>query len=105
VPRRRFNFYTDEYSEANTRYRQLLPSGVRLPGLASTEVNWFVNGERSITEIWKLVRAEYGHVTTSNFDWKYAYVVTPDSRDIQLTDVIAYMQAMAEAGLVELVTR
>jgi hypothetical protein len=105
VPRKRFSFYTDEYREANTRYRQLLPSGVRLPGLASSEVNWFVNGERSITEIWRLVRAEYGQVTTSNLDWKYAYVVTPDSRDIQLTDVIVYVEAMAEAGLVEVFTR
>jgi hypothetical protein len=105
VPRKRFNFYTDEHRDAASRYRQLLPAGVRLPGLASTEVNWFVNGERSVTEIWRLVRAEYGNVTTSSLDWKYAYVVTPETRDIELPDVIAYLEAMADAGLVEMVRK
>jgi aminopeptidase YwaD len=105
IPRKLFNFYTDEYREASSQFRQFLPSGVRLPGLASTEVNWFVNGGRSVTEIWKLVRAEYGNVTTSSLDWKYAYVVTPDTQDIQLSDVIAYIEAMAQAGMVELVRR
>ncbi|MFC1791252.1 M28 family peptidase, partial [Gemmatimonadota bacterium] len=105
VPRRLFNIYTDEYREASSRYRQFLPQGVRLPGLASSEVQWFVNGERSITEIWRLVRAEYGNVTTSSLDWKYAYVVTPETRDIALSDVVAFIQAMEQGGMVELVRR
>lgn len=105
VPRRRFNFYSEEHREAATRYRQLLPAGVRLPGLASTEVAGFIDGERSVTEIWRLVRGEYGNVTPSNLDWKYAYAVTPETRDIQLSDVITCLQAMAEAGLAELAQR
>ena len=60
-----------------------------------------MDGERSVTEIWRLVRAEYGNGTTANDDWKYAYVVTPETQDILLEDVVAYVQAMEEAGLVE----
>ena len=73
-----------------------------LPRLASTEIPWFVNGERSITEIWRLVRAEYGNVTTSSDSWKFAYVLTPETPDVRLEDVSAYIQAMEEAGLVEI---
>jgi hypothetical protein len=101
VPRKLHNFYSDEYREASARLRQFLPSGMSLPRLASTEIPWFVNGERSITEIWKLVRAEYGNVTTSSDPWKFAYVLTPDSPDVELADVAAYIDAMEKAGLVE----
>ena len=101
IPRKRFNFYTDEYRQASSRLREFLPSGMDLPRLASTEIPWFVDGSRSVTEIWKLVRAEYGHVTTSSDPWKFAYVLTPDSQDVELADVAAYIDAMERAGLVE----
>lgn len=102
VPRMRYNTYTDEYRAASTRLQQSLPAGLRLLGLAGGEIVGFVNGERSITEIWRLVRAEYGNVTTSNMDWKFAYVVTPDTPDIDLDSVVAYIEAMEQAGLVEI---
>jgi hypothetical protein len=101
VPRKRFSFYTEEYREASSRMRQFLPAGINLPRLASTEIQWFVNGNRSVTEIWRLVRAEYGHVTTSSDPWKFAYVLTPDSPDVELADVAAYVNAMERAGMVE----
>ena len=102
VPQKLYNFYSEEYQEASTRFRQLLPGGMALPRLASTEIPWFVNGQRSITEIWKLVRAEYGNVTTSSDPWKFAYVLTPETPDVRLEDVVAYLQAMEEAGLVQI---
>jgi hypothetical protein len=102
VPVRIHNVYTPAYQEASGRLRGLLPAGRRLPGLAATEVEWFVDGERSVGEIWRLVRAEYGNVTTSSHEWKFAYVVTPDSPDIALEDVVAYIRAMEEAGMVEI---
>jgi hypothetical protein len=71
--------------------------------LSSGEVVGFVDGERSVTEIWRLVRAEYGNVTTSNSDWKFAYVVTPETPDIELGAVAAYLEAMEESGLIEIV--
>lgn len=101
VPRKLFNFYTDEYRSASARVRGLLPAGLSLPRLAATEIPWFVNGERSVTEIWKLVRAEYGNVTTSSDPWKFAYVVTPETTDVHLDDVVAYLRAMEEAGVIE----
>ncbi|MGW8268296.1 MAG: hypothetical protein ACWGSQ_18155, partial [Longimicrobiales bacterium] len=100
IPVRAHAYYTPEYQEASGRLRALLPPGIRLPRLASTEIEWFVDGERSVGEIWRLVRAEYGNVTTSSHEWKFAYVVTPDSPDIALEDVAAYLQAMEEAGMV-----
>lgn len=105
VPRKPYNFYSDEYQEASSRLRQYLPQGMSLPRLASTEIPWFVNGERSITEIWRLVRAEYGNVTTSSDPWKFAYVVTPETPDVLLADVAAYVRAMEEAGIVEIQRR
>ena len=105
VPRKRFNFYTDEYREASARFREFQPSGLSLPRLASTEIPWFVNGERSVAEIWRLVRAEYGNVTTSTDAWKFAYVVTPETGDVSLDDVAAYIGAMEQAGMVEMIRR
>jgi len=105
VPRKLYGFYTDEYREASAQLRQVLPQGLRLPRLASTEIPWFVNGERSVTEIWRLVRAEYGNVTTSSDPWKFAYVVTPETPDVMLADVVAYVRAMEEAGIVEMERR
>jgi hypothetical protein len=105
VPRKLHNFYSDEYRTAAANLRQSLPQGMSLPRLASTEIPWFVNGERSIAEIWRLVRAEYGHVTTSSDPWKFAYVVTPDTPDVSLADVEAYIRAMEEVGLVEIQRR
>ncbi|MFC1660180.1 M28 family peptidase [Gemmatimonadota bacterium] len=105
VPRKLFGFYTEEYQAASSRFRQFFPAGLSLPRLASTEIAWFVDGRRSIAEIWRLVRAEYGNVTTSNDPWKFAYVVTPQTQDIDLATVAAYVEAMEQAGMVEIMRR
>ena len=105
VPVQTHNYYTPDFQEASGRLGSLLPAGLRFPRLATTEIQWFVDGERSVAEIWRLVRAEYGNVTTSTHEWKFAYVVTPDSPDIALEDVAAYLRAMEEAGMVDIVSR
>ena len=69
---------------------------------STTSAITFVDGERSITEIWRLVRAEVGNVTTSSHEWKYAYVITPETPDIGLDVVAVYIEAMERAGLVEI---
>ncbi len=102
IPRRRFNFYTEEHREASVRLREVLPPMPGLPRLAATEIPWFVDGNRSIAEIWRLVRAEYGNVTTSSDEWKFAYVVTPQTPDVEMADVVRYIRAMEEAGMVEI---
>ena len=105
VPIQAHAYYSPEYQEASGLLRSQLPAGFRLPGLASSEIEWFVDGERSIAEIWRLVRAEYGNVTTSTHEWKFAYVVTPETPDIALEDVVTYLRAMEEAGMVRIERR
>jgi hypothetical protein len=105
VPRKLHRFYTEEYQAATARFRQFFPAGLSLPRLASSEIAWFVDGRRSISEIWRLVRAEYGNVTTGNDEWKFAYVVTPETQDIDLGTVVAYVEAMEQAGMVEILRR
>ncbi|MCK5652417.1 MAG: hypothetical protein KAJ42_13610, partial [Gemmatimonadetes bacterium] len=102
VPRKLHNYFTEEYQAASGRLGQFFRAGNRMPRLATSEIQGFVDGERSITEIWRLVRAEYGNVTTSNHEWKYAYVVTPETVDVRLADVAAYVEAMEQAGMVEI---
>ena len=105
VPRKRCPRYSEEYRVALDRFDGIRPRGGGLPRLASSEIGWFVDGKRSVAEIWRLVRAEYGNVTTSSDPWKFAYVVTPETTDISLEAVAAYLRAMEEAGIVEMVER
>jgi hypothetical protein len=65
----------------------------------------FIDGTRTILEIYHAVRAEYGNVTTSSNDFKFAYVVTPETPDIELEAVSNYIRAMEKAGLVEVVKK
>jgi hypothetical protein len=51
------------------------------------------------------VRAEYGNVTTSSNEYKFAYVVTPNTPDIELEAVANQIRALEKAGLVEMVKR
>ena len=70
-----------------------------------TEIAWSIDGTRSIFDIFNLIRAEYGNVTTNSTEWKFAYVVTPDTPDIDLEAIAANIIAMEQAGLVELERR
>jgi hypothetical protein len=103
VPRQILGPYSTEYREASGRVRENLPEeATMLPRLASSEVLGFIDGNRSVLDIWRAVRAEYGQVTTSNAAYKFAYVVTPDTADIPLEAVTAYVQALGAAGLIEI---
>jgi len=104
VPRKRFKVFTAEYRAASGRVNASLRQGApRLPGLAASEVVGFIDGTRTVVDIWSAVRAEYGQVTTSRNDFKFAYVVTPETPDITLEAVAAFVDAMEKAGLVEIV--
>jgi len=70
--------------------------------LASFEVPNFIDGKRSILDIYNAVRAEYGNVTTSSNEHKYAYIVTPETPDVKIQSVVDYIQAMEKTGLVEI---
>ena len=105
VPQMRYNFYTEEYRVAAARVGQFVPAGQQMRGLAGEEVRWSVDGSRSILDIYNLVRAEYGNVTTGSTEWKFAYVVTPETGDVSMEAVAANILAMERAGLVEVVRR
>jgi aminopeptidase YwaD len=103
IPRVLYNYYSDEYKEKSAKVRGLLPKdSPRMPRLASFEVPNFIDGKRSILEIYNSVRAEYGNVTTSSNEHKFAYVITPETSDVQIQSVVDYITAMEKAGLVEI---
>jgi len=73
-----------------------------LTGLAASEVSGFIDGKRSILDIYYAVRAEYGHVNTGVDEFKFAYVVSPDYPDIDMEAVATAITNMATAGSVEI---
>ena len=77
--------------------------GAGLPSLASSEVSAFINGTRSVLDIYNAVRAEYGNVTTSSNDFKFAWVVSPQYPDIDVELVAAAVVALEKSGQVEIV--
>jgi hypothetical protein len=105
VPRKLFKFYTEDYRTRAEQLPKLIPAAPRVAGLAASEVPAFIDGTRSLLDIYHAVRAEYGNVTTSSNDFKFAYVVTPDTPDIELEAVSGYIRAMEKAGLVEVLKK
>ena len=105
VPRKKYKFYSEEYRTAAARVNEFLPADNVVRGPAGTEIEWSIDGTRSILDIYNLIRAEYGNVTTNNTDWKFAYVVTPDTPDVELESIAANILAMERAGLVEITRR
>ena len=102
VPKVKYNYYSQEYREKGN----IRVGGGGMPYMGRSEVPNFINGERSITDIYNLVRAEYGNVTTGgNSARKFAYEVTPQTADVELKAVVAYIEAMEKAGIVEILTR
>ena len=75
--------------------------GGALSGLAASEVAGFIDGRRSILDIYHAVRAEYGHVNTSSNEFKFAYVVSPDYPDIDMEAVYNTVQNLVAGGTVE----
>jgi aminopeptidase YwaD len=114
VPRRLFKVYSEE---AQKRAGQV-PSGrppqgqgpragaaaePRLRGLASSEVANFIDGTRSILDIYNAVRAECGNLVVGSTDMKFAYALSPEAPDIELDAVVTAIQNMEKSGVVEIV--
>jgi hypothetical protein len=119
VPRRLFAVYSEE---ARTRSQSQgaggrPPQGARpaagapaaglagpprLPGLASSEVTNFIDGKRTILDIYNAVRAECGNTVVGSDEQKYAYVVSPDAPDVDLDLVAAAIQTLEKNGTIEI---
>jgi hypothetical protein len=73
-----------------------------LPGLASNEVANFIDGSRSILDIYNAVRAECGNLVTGSNDVKFAYILATDAPDVDLEAVATSLQNMEKAGTIEI---
>lgn len=73
-----------------------------LPGLSQAEVENFIDGKRTILDIYNAVRAECGNLVTGQNDMKFAYILSPDAPDVELEAVATVILNMQKAGTVEI---
>jgi hypothetical protein len=116
VPRRPFKVYSEEAQKRAQEQEQRAAQerqagrgrGERqrgLPGLSSSEIANFIDGSRSILDIYNAVRAECGNLVTGNSDMKFAYILSPDAPDVELDAVVATIQNLAKAGTIEIIKK
>ena len=74
----------------------------RLPGMAGGEVTAFIDGTRSILDIYQAVRAECGNLVVGDDDNKYAYVLSREAPDVELELVAAAIESLEKSGTVEI---
>jgi aminopeptidase YwaD len=79
------------------------PPPRRLPGLASSEVTNFIDGKRSVLEIYQAVRAECGNLIVGNDDTKFGYVLSAEAPDVDLDLVYAALESLQKNGTIEFV--
>ncbi len=80
------------------------PAGGRGMGFASSSTNYFIDGKRSILEIYKAVRAECGNLQIGSQDGKYAYNLGSEYPDVDLETVAGIIRNLEKTGVVEIVT-
>jgi hypothetical protein len=109
VPRRLFGVYSQE-----ARKRQAQDGGRggrgargegetrRLPGLAASEVTSFIDGQRSILDIYNAVRAECGNLVVGNNDTKFGYVLSLDAPDVDLDLVYSALEELRKNGTIDI---
>ena len=115
VPRRLFKVYSPEAQKRTPSFGgggrggggrpQAAPGAGaprRLPGAASTEVANFIDGKRSVLEIYQAVRAECGNLVVGDDDNKFAYVLSREAPDVDLDLVAAAIQGLEKNGSVEI---
>jgi aminopeptidase YwaD len=115
IPRRTFRVYSEEARQRQGQGggqrgggRPRLPeagSGIpvprRLPGMAAAEVMNFVDGNRSVLDIYRAVRAECGNLVVGSNDTKFGYVLSPDAPDVELDLVYTALETQQKAGTIE----
>ncbi len=102
IPRKLYPVYTEDYKNRSGNVQKHIPrKSPRMPYLARFEIPILIDGDRSVLDIYRIVRAEFGFVNSSSDEFKYAYVITPNSPDVKMQSVVDYITAMEKAGLVE----
>ncbi len=77
--------------------------GLGLPGLSASEVRNFIDGRRTVLDIYRAVRAECGNLVIGDNALKFAYVLSPDAPDVDLNAVVTLLRNMETAGTIEIV--
>ena len=118
IPRRKFKVYSEEAQKQGQGTRGGAPPGggrggapaeapgtpaPRLAGFANTSVNYFVDGKRSILEIYHAVRAECGNLQVGSTESKFAYVLGPQYPDVDLEAVANAIRNLERSGVVEII--
>jgi hypothetical protein len=118
-PRRKFKVYSAEAQKLSSGGRpaeprtkpqepQAKPAASPSPvtarpfGFVQTSTQYFIDGRRSILEIYRLVRAECGNVQVGSQDGKYAYVLGLEYPDVELETVATIIKNMERTGTVEI---
>jgi Peptidase family M28 len=112
VPRRLFKVYSEEAQKRQAqgggrggRSRRAPGDEPRrvLPGLAAGEVVNFIDGKRSVLDIYNAVRAECGNLVVGSNDTKFGYVLSPEAADVDLDLVYAALDGLQKSGTIELI--
>jgi hypothetical protein len=101
VPRKLYPVYSEDYKKRSGDIQKNMPRrSPRIPWLARSEIPILIDGEHTIWDIYRIVRAEYGFVDPAGDESKYAYVINPGALDVQLQSIVDYITAMEKAELV-----
>jgi aminopeptidase YwaD len=101
VPHKLYPVYSEDYKTRNEDIDKFIPpKSPRVSRSARSEIPILIDGQHSMWDIYRVVRAEYGFVADRSDESKYAYVISPDAPDVPLQSVTEYIQAMEKAGLV-----
>jgi hypothetical protein len=82
------------------------PSGqrsARMAGFTSTSINYFIDGKKSILDIYNAVRAECGNLQVGSQESKYAYVLGLEYPDVDLEAVVSAIRNLEKTGVVEII--
>ena len=74
-----------------------------MAGFASTSTSYFIDGKRSLLEIYNAVRAECGNLQVASMESKFAYVLGPEYPDVDLEAVAGAIRNLERQGVVEIV--
>jgi hypothetical protein len=76
----------------------------RLPGAAAAEVANFIDGKRTVLDIYNAVRAECGNLVVGRDETKFTYLLSPDAPDVGLDAVIESLRGLEKNGTIEIQT-
>ncbi len=74
-----------------------------LPGLAASEVANFIDGTRSVLDIYQAVRAECGNLVVGYNDTKFTYLLKPEAPDVDLDLLYPELERLRKEGAIDIV--